>query len=246
MRQQEEWEREENEQQMGETEDKSGEKGMRYRSERQAFPIRETTCGEEGDSLHRPQAEEGSEGVWHSEELDSGLWSGWGTGIAHKPLLPAEAIMSPLSTRQDERLLLWSRWEGRIKRHLDALMAQELYAGAPMFSAAPIPPEQRCVAHFKGMEQDAHPAGFCRLSAMPLTLFTQLTGATIAHPGRVEQPHTAIGFASLLGLVERFARWTAQGAVWLEGKGISSKATCFPGGGGGGLAIARGGRLLLH
>ena len=97
-----------------------------------------------------------------------------------------------------------------------------------MFSAAPIPPEQRCSAHLKGMEQDAHPARLCRLSAMPLTLLAQPTGATIANAGRVEQPHTAIGFASLLGWVERLARWTAQGAVWLEGKGISRKATCFP------------------
>src|SRR5438094_280044 len=105
--------------------------------------------------------------------------------------------MSPLSTRQDERLLLWSRWEGRSKPHLDALMAQELYAGAPMFSAAPIPPEQRCGAHLKGMEQDAHPAGFCRLSALPLPLLAQPTGATIANSGRVEQPQTAISFASL-------------------------------------------------
>ncbi len=87
---------------------------------------------------------------------------------------------------------------------------------------------QRCSAHLKGMEQDAHPARLCRLCAMPLTLLAQPTGATIANPGRVEQPHTAIGFASLLGRVERLARWTAQGAVWLEGKGISRKATCFP------------------
>jgi hypothetical protein len=106
VRQQEKREREENEQQMRETEDKSGEQGMRYRSERLAFPIRETTSWEEGDSLRRPEAEEGSEGVWHSEELDSGLGSGWGTGIAHELLLPAEARMSALGTGQDDRLLL--------------------------------------------------------------------------------------------------------------------------------------------
>ena len=87
---------------------------------------------------------------------------------------------------------------------------------------------QRCGAHLKGREQDAHPAGFCRLAALPLPLLAQPTGATIANAGRVEQPQTAISFASLRGRVERLARWTTQGAVWLEGKGISSKATGFP------------------
>ena len=74
---------------MRETEDQSGENGIKDRSERHAFPIRETTSWEEGDSLRRSEAEEGSEGVWHSKELDSGLGSGWGPSIAHEPLLKA-------------------------------------------------------------------------------------------------------------------------------------------------------------
>src|SRR5438876_8061502 len=67
--------------------------------------------------------------------------------------------MSPLSTRQDERLLLWSRWEGRSKPHLDALMAQELYAGAPMFSAAPIPKDAAVRCPLEGDGAGRSPGG---------------------------------------------------------------------------------------
>jgi hypothetical protein len=55
--------------------------------------------------------------------------------------------MSTLCTRQDDRLLLWRRRADLGKRHLDPLVTEQLHAGAPVLSAAPIPEDAagRCL-----------------------------------------------------------------------------------------------------
>ena len=60
---------------------------MRLLSERPTCPRRDPVLGAV-DWLRCPQAEEVSEMIWHTEELDADLPLGWCMGIAHEAHCP--------------------------------------------------------------------------------------------------------------------------------------------------------------
>ena len=162
-----------NEQQMRETEEKPGKEDPRLRSERRngPFPRREGSIPPRvGTGSVRGETEERGKGFWDAEELDPHQTRGWCTRIAGQPLGPREPRMGALCPGKDR----WRRdllgLVGLRKYHLDSLVAHELHAGAPMRSPTPIPPEQGGRAHRERMQQQTHPAGLCRLVAVPLTL----------------------------------------------------------------------------
>jgi hypothetical protein len=136
--------------------------------------------------------------------------------------------MRPLCSREDQRRRVWVRRLGLLKRHIRPLATQQLHAGAPMRSTTPIPPEQGSRAQRERMQQQTHPAGLCRLVAVPLTLLAQGAHATVYDPGGVEHPQRAIVLGALLGRVQRLACWTAERPVGLEGKVLSREAASFP------------------
>jgi hypothetical protein len=185
------------------------------------------------------QAEEGGEGVWHPEERDPDPSFSWRTGIAREPLCPREPVMCPLRSQEKRRRVYWLVLEGLLKLHLDLLATHELHGCSAMLPAVPISPEQRSCPDFEGMQQQAHPTRLCRLRAVPLTLLAQGAHTTVTDPGGVEHSQAAISEAVLFGWVQRLARRTAQGPVWLKRKGFSREAASFPGGGGFWRAIAR-------
>src|SRR5258708_2121677 len=113
---------------------------MRRHSE-QPFCPRKGICVADASSLRGRQVEKVSEGIWDAEQVDPDWTSRWGTGVARQPLGKRETVMRPLGTREDGRRWCWRR-QGLLKRHVHALAAHELHAGAPMLSAAPVPPKQ--------------------------------------------------------------------------------------------------------
>src|SRR5260370_33278773 len=116
------------------------------------------------------QAQEGGEGIGHAKEADRDPASSGGTGIAFQSLCPGEAIMSTLCTRQDDRLLFLRRRADLGKHHFDSLVTEQLHAGAPVHSPAPIPPEQRSGTNDERMQVHTDRARLCRRIASPLTL----------------------------------------------------------------------------
>lgn len=143
---------------------------MNIRSERNAFP-RETASGLGGRTLPLgEQAEESGERVWHPEQGDGKPGSRWGTGITCQPFGFREPIMCPLGSREDRRRRVWVRRQGLLTHHVRLLATQQLHAGAPMRSTAPIPPQQGGRARRERRQQQTHPTGLCRLVAVPLTL----------------------------------------------------------------------------
>jgi hypothetical protein len=71
------------------------------------------------------------------------------------------------------------------------------------------------------MQQHAHLAGFRGSAAIPLTLFPQGTGTTIADAGGIDHTQAAIGFLAPLVCRKFLIGRTAQRAVGLEGKVLS-------------------------
>src|SRR6266566_5252789 len=211
---------------------------MRIRSEKHAFPRRTVPRRSEGVLQLGGQAEEVGESLRHAEEPDRDPASSGGAGIARQPLGKRETVMRPLRTREDGRRW-YRRRQGLLQRYVHPLAAQQVHTGAPLLSAAPIPPEQRRRSHRERMQQQTDPTWLCRLRAVPLTLLAQGTYTTVCNPGGVEHPQRAIVLGALLGRVQRLACWTTQCPVGLEGKVLSREAASFPGGGGGGWAIAR-------
>ena len=149
--------------------------------------------------------------------------------------------MSTLRTGKDDVRCAWRGCGRRWQAHFDALVSHELPTGAPMLSAAPIAPEQRCGTHPERMQQDTHLARLRGRVAIPLTLLAQRTRAAVANAGRIHHAQTAIGLATPLLRLKRLSSRTAEGSIWLERKIGSGEATRFPAGGGGGRTIAGGG-----
>jgi hypothetical protein len=187
--------------------------------------------------LSRCQPERGSKGCWDAEELDRDGPSCWKTRIASQPLRPRETRVRPLRTGQDHVRCARPRGDGWRQAPLEAVVSHELHAGAPVLSAAPISPEQRCGTHPQRMQQDTDLARLRCGAAIPLTLLTQRTRAATANAGRIHHAQAAIGFpAPLLGR-QRLPCWTAERPVGLERKVLARKAPCFPGGSRGRRAI---------
>ena len=131
---------------------------------------------------------------------------------------------------------------GRRQAHLNALVSHELHAGTPMFSAAPIAPEERGRTNLARMQQHAHLARLCRRIAIPLTLLAQRTRAAVANAGRIDHAQTAIDLAAPLLGMKRLPCGTEERPIRLERKVGPGEAPRFPGGGAEGWTIPGGGR----
>ena len=148
--------------------------------------------------------------------------------------------MSTRGPRQDNRRLLLRRQGGLGKHHFNSLVTEQLDAGAPIHSPAPIVPEQGGKADNMRMQKHTDLARLFGGAPIPLALLTQLTGTTIANAGGIHQPQAPISLLPPLLEGERAACWTAQSPIGLERKIVSREATCFPGRGRGGWTISRG------
>lgn len=165
----------------------------------------------------------------------------FGARIASQALCPPEARVSPLATCEDHVRGAWRSCDGWRQAHLDVLVPQELETGAPVFPAAPILPEQRRGSNDARMKKHTHLARLCCGVAIPLTLLAQWTRTAIADAGCIHDAQAPIDFlAPLLG-TKRMSCWTLERPIRLERKVLSREATCFPGGGGSGWFIPRGG-----
>jgi hypothetical protein len=78
------------------------------------------------------------------------------------------------------------------------LVAEELYAGAPMNSPTPVMPEKRRIPDSKWMQEYADLARLCSGAAIPLAPLTQRTGTTTANAGSIHHAQASIGFSALL------------------------------------------------
>jgi hypothetical protein len=78
------------------------------------------------------------------------------------------------------------------------LVPDKLHTGAPVLSAAPISPEQRCWTNDERMEQHADLARLFGGAALPLALLAERAGTTTANAGSIHHPQTPIGFSALL------------------------------------------------
>lgn len=78
--------------------------------------------------------------------------------------------MRSLRAGQDRLRGGWRSGGGRRQAHLKALVSHELHAGAPMLSAAPIPPEERLIPNHERMQEYTHLAWLFGGAALPLTL----------------------------------------------------------------------------
>lgn len=98
------------------------------------------------------ESEESRKVVWDTEQADRG-WRCFGsTGITSQPLLPGQARVSPLGTREDDLPFFGMHLGSRRKLHGHPLVSQELEAGPPMLPAVPVTPEQRMGADLEGMQ----------------------------------------------------------------------------------------------
>jgi hypothetical protein len=68
------------------------------------------------------------------------------------------------------------------------------------------------------VQQYAHSSGLGGSPPMPLTLFTQGTGATTADAGRIDHPQAPVGFGAPRVCNQRLPARTAQRAIGLESK----------------------------
>jgi hypothetical protein len=214
---------------------------MRVHSERPTCPRRGNPKAAEA-VLSRGQSERGGKVFWDAEQADRHPASCWGSRVASQPLLKAETIMRALRTGQGRGRDVWVGREGRLHLNLQALASQQPHACSPMKPPTPIPRSRKEAEPTEsGCEPQTHPAGFYRLWAVLLTLLAQPTAATVYDPSGVEYPQRAIGLGALLGRVQRLACWRASRPIGLESEVLSREAASFPGGGGGGWAIPRGG-----
>ena len=143
-------------------------------------------------------AEESSEMVWYSVELDRHLPLTWHTGIASQPFLAAETRVRSLRTGQEYLRDGWRSRGGRRQAHFNILVAHELHAGTPMCSPAPIAPEKRGRTNLERMQQHAYLARLCCGVAIPLALLAERTRTTTANAGSIHHAEAAIDFPALL------------------------------------------------
>ena len=187
--------------------------------------------------LRRRQTERGGKGCWDAKQLDRDWPSSFGARIASEPLCPREARVCALSTGEDRIRAGWRSGGGRRQAHFEVLVSHELYAGAPVDSAAGVAPEQRSGTYAQRMQQYTHLARLCGRPAIPLALLTQQAGATTTNTGCIDHTQTAITFLAVFLGPKRLPGWTAQRPIRLEREIGSGEAASFPGGRRGGGSI---------
>jgi hypothetical protein len=117
--------------------------------------------------------------------------------MASEPLSPPETRGRTLRPGKDQVCGGW-RSGGWRQAHFEALVPHELDTGPPMFSAAPIAPEQWFGADAKRMQQHADLAWLCGSPPIPLALLTERTRAATAKAGGIDHAQAAIGFSTPL------------------------------------------------
>lgn len=157
---------------------------MRLHAEKQASPRRGTPLVVK-TRLSRRQTERGGKAFWDTKQPDRHWPRCCNASIASQPLLPGETIMRALCAGQDHFRFAWRSGGRRQQAQLDALVSHELQTGAPVFSPAPIPPEQRGRTNLERMQQHADLARLCSGVAIPLALLAQRTGTTTANAGSI-------------------------------------------------------------
>lgn len=170
---------------------------MWLHSEKQACPRKRNPPAVK-TMLNRRQTERGGKGYWDTEQFDRHLARRWDSCVASEALCPREARVRSLRTGQDHVRRAWRSGGRRRQAHLDALVSHELHTGAPVFSPAPVAPEQRCRSDDKRMQKHTHLAGLRGSAAILLTLVAQGTGTTTADAGRIEDAQASIGFLAPL------------------------------------------------
>jgi hypothetical protein len=102
--------------------------------------------------LDRNQPERGGKGCWDTKQLDRDWASSFRARIASEPPCLREARVRASLTGEDHVRGAWGSGGGRRQAHINALVSHELDAGAPVFSAAGVAPEQRGVTHPQRMQ----------------------------------------------------------------------------------------------
>ena len=192
------------------------------------------------DALGSEESEEGRELLWDTEQADRYLDRYWEAPVSSEPFHPGETGVRSLRAGEGHVCDAWRSSGRRREAHLDALVAYELLAGAPVYSAAPVLPEQRSRTHRERMQQHADLAWLFGRVAMPLALFAQGAGAAAADTGRVHDAQAAIGFSTPFMSKKRLPCWTPERPIGLERKVRSSETPRFEGSGSGRWTASRG------
>src|SRR5258708_9287106 len=144
---------------------------MRLPSDKQVCARRRMRSALRAES-GRCQTQRGGKGRWDAKQSDHDLPSSGNASIASQSLLPAEAITRALCAREEHVRNGWQSG-GRRKAHLHALVAHELDAGPPMFSAAPIAPKERGGTHLERMQQPTDFAGLCCIAGHSVAMLAK-------------------------------------------------------------------------
>ena len=137
--------------------------------------------------------------------------------------------MCPLCAGQDHIRGGWQSGSRRRQAHLNALMSRKMHTGTPMFSAAPISPEERSRTNLERMQQHAHLARHGSRATIPLALLAQRTGTTTADAGSIHDTQAAIGFSALLMRDQLLVGRTPQRPIRLEHKVLAGETAAFQG-----------------
>jgi hypothetical protein len=116
----------------------------------------------------------------------------------------------------------------RQQAHFEALVPHELDTDTPMFSAAPISPEQWCGTNAKRMQQHADLARFRGIAAQPLALLPQSTGTTTADASSIHDAQTPISFSAVFMRDQFLVCRAPKRTIGLEGKILAREATGLP------------------
>src|SRR5712691_2471805 len=215
---------------------------------RQAEPFGEARWSEEEErsrqvegALSSSQSEKHCQAVWNPEEREGDALSLIGAGIASQPLLPGQAIMCPLCSRDRRRRRSRGFGKGWFYLDLQALAVQ-MQTSPPLGSSLPISPEERSGADGEGMQQHAHLARFGCCATIPLALLAQGTRTTITNAGPIDHAQTAIGFSAVFMREAHAPSRAPERPTRLERKVGPGKVSSFPGGRGGRWSIPRGER----
>lgn len=125
--------------------------------------------------------------------------------------------MRSLCAGQDHCRFVWRSGSRRRQVHFDALVSHNLYAGTPMFSPAPISPEERGRTNLERMQQNARLARLCRRYAMPLTLLAQRIGTTTANTGTIHHAQAAIGLSAMCSMPFEARRRSRHSSPFMPG-----------------------------
>jgi hypothetical protein len=116
---------------------------------------------------------------------------------------------------------------GWLDMHVNALVTQEFFTGPTMLSSAPVIPEQGLRTNLEGMQENTDAARLLGSAAAPLTLLTELAGATVTETGRIDQSQTPVSLVAFFCGMKSLSGRTTQRAIRLQHKVTPAEATLF-------------------